>query len=95
MDPIEEAMDRGSDALYFANAPLVMNYMDLTFSRTIPRVLSRHPFKYHINPGLYIYSLEGGRRKEMEGSTDLLEKWYSKGNDLLRYSMRRMNEEGW
>lgn len=60
MDPIQQAMERGSGALYFINSPLVLDYMSITFSRTLPHWLARDPFRYHVNTGFHRYFSEFG-----------------------------------
>ena len=41
IDPLQHALNRGSDGLAFVNSPLVMDYLHLKFMRTIPTWWSR------------------------------------------------------
>lgn len=55
MDPIQQAVDMGSRALDFVNAPLVLDYIRLRFSCTVPGWLSPYPFRHDINAGFSEY----------------------------------------
>lgn len=73
MDPIQQAVDMGSRALDFVNAPLVLDYVHLRFSCTVPGWLSSHPFRHDINAGFSEYfplyrSGESGTGKNKGGN---------------------------
>lgn len=55
IDPLQRAINRGSQALEFINAPLVLDYVQRTFLCTVPLWQSLNPFSYHINEGFYKY----------------------------------------
>ncbi|CAM9252147.1 unnamed protein product, partial [Ectocarpus sp. 8 AP-2014] len=54
-DPLQSALDRGSDALEFLFSPLVLDYVHVKFAGTLPHWSSRNPFQPTINEGLYKY----------------------------------------
>ena len=45
----------GSKAHEFVNAPLVLDYMQLKWSCTIPNWTRRYPLDYNVNEGFYTY----------------------------------------
>eukprot|EP00752_Nemacystus_decipiens_P006636 g5966.t1 len=55
MDPLQRALDRGSKALDFINSPLVMDYLHVKFSCTLPNWTSSSRIPRTINPGFYKY----------------------------------------
>lgn len=55
VDPLQRALDRGSKALDFINSPLVMDYVHVKFSCTLPNWTSSNPLPRTINPGFYRY----------------------------------------
>lgn len=55
-DPLGRALERGSKALDFVNAPLVLDYTSLKFSSTLPNWLSRAPFDSYLSEGCYMFS---------------------------------------
>ncbi|CAM9276411.1 unnamed protein product, partial [Scytosiphon promiscuus] len=52
-DPLQRALDRGSQALDFINAPLVLDYMLLKFSATTPPWTASNPFTYNMGEKFY------------------------------------------
>ncbi|CAM9206588.1 unnamed protein product [Ectocarpus fasciculatus] len=54
-DPLQSALDRGSDALEFLFSPLVLDYVHVKFAGTLPPWSSRNPFQPTINEGFYKY----------------------------------------
>lgn len=87
-DPLQSALDRGSNALNFTNSPLVLDYMHMKFSRSIPSWRARVPFHHNIHEEYYKYDdifygdNEGSvRRRERPGYI----KWDGMSNRLLRY----------
>lgn len=54
-DPLQSALDRGSDALEFLFSPLVLDYVHVKFAGTLPPWSSRNPFQPTINEGFYMY----------------------------------------
>lgn len=85
VDPIQEAVGRGSKALDFINAPLVLDYVRLTFSCTLPHWLSRHPFNYDINAGFYKYFPVHPEAPGYNGDSDAETPWSF--GALLRYEV--------
>lgn len=55
MDPLQRALDRGSKALELINSPLVMDYIHVKFSCTLPKWTSSSTIPRTINPGFYKY----------------------------------------
>lgn len=55
MDPLQNALDRGSTALEFLNSPLVLDCVHVKFTSTLPPWSSRNPFQPTINEGFYTY----------------------------------------
>lgn len=55
MDPLQRALDRGSKALDFINSPLVMDYVHVKFSCSLPNWTSGSLTPRTINPGFYKY----------------------------------------
>lgn len=55
MDPLQRALDRGSKALDFIDSPLVMDYVHVKFSCSLPNWTSSSPIPRTINPGFYKY----------------------------------------
>lgn len=66
IDPLRYALERGSEALPFVNAPLVMDYVDNMFSCTLPHWLSRDPCNFYVNEGFYL----GSENRDEEGNLD-------------------------
>lgn len=58
------AENTGSAASAFINSPLVLDYMELKWTCTVPSWSRRNPFDYAINEGFYTY---GSKKKT--GST--------------------------
>ncbi|CAN0037159.1 unnamed protein product, partial [Scytosiphon promiscuus] len=56
LDPLQQALNRGSVAHAFINAPLVLDYMELKWSCTVPSWTRRNPLDYTINEGFYTYT---------------------------------------
>ncbi|CAM9784847.1 unnamed protein product, partial [Scytosiphon promiscuus] len=66
-DPLSYALERGSGALKFINSPLVLDYVHIKFSCSLPHWASAHPFPSKINQGFYKYRNFGsGRYKNGE-----------------------------
>lgn len=55
LDPLQLAIERRSEGLQFVNAPLVLDYVYLTFFNTLPNWLSHNPYHYYIQEGFYKY----------------------------------------
>eukprot|EP00903_Cladosiphon_okamuranus_P019883 g18275.t1 len=55
LNPLSYALDRGSEALKFINSPLVLDYVHVKFSCSLPHWASASPFKATINQGFYRY----------------------------------------
>ncbi|CAM9102556.1 unnamed protein product, partial [Hapterophycus canaliculatus] len=55
LDPLSYAVERGSGALRFINSPLVLDYVHIKFSSSLPHWASAHPFQPTINQGFYKY----------------------------------------
>lgn len=53
IDPLQVALDRGSQGLQFINAPLVLDYVHMKFWNTLPDWASRNPLHNTISEGLY------------------------------------------
>lgn len=56
MDPLQRALDRGSKALYFVDSPLVLDYIHVKFSCTLPNWASSSSIPKTINAGFYTYT---------------------------------------
>ncbi|CAN0140980.1 unnamed protein product, partial [Scytosiphon promiscuus] len=56
VDPLRQALDRGSRGLDLLNSPLALDYMSIKFSCTLPPWTSRDPFQPTVNEGFYTYS---------------------------------------
>ena len=58
--------DTGPKAYVFVNTPLVLNYMQLKWSCTIPRWTRRYPLDYNINEGFstYVATIHGKQLKQ-------------------------------
>lgn len=55
-DPLQSALDRGSKALNFTNAPLVLDYMHAKFTKFLPSSwLSSSPFHHNVHPKYFVY----------------------------------------
>eukprot|EP00903_Cladosiphon_okamuranus_P014652 g13586.t1 len=54
-DPLRRALDRGSKGLDLINSPLVLDYVHVKFTGTLPSWTSRNPFQPTINEGFYKY----------------------------------------
>lgn len=54
-DPLQSALDRGSKALDFLNSPLVLDYVHVKFTGTLPPWSSRNPFQPTVNEGFFKY----------------------------------------
>eukprot|EP00903_Cladosiphon_okamuranus_P014655 g13588.t2 len=54
-DPLQSALDRGSEALDFINSPLVLDYVHVKFTCTLPPWSSRNPFQPTVNEGFFKY----------------------------------------
>lgn len=80
-DPLQCAMDRGSKGLPFINSPLVMDYLDLKFSKSIPSWKSRNPFNHNIHGKFFAYGK--GNWNDQEQQTKKGPHLVS--NALLRY----------
>lgn len=50
-DPLRRALDRGSKGLDLINSPLVLDYVHVRFTGTLPPWTSRNPFQPTINEG--------------------------------------------
>lgn len=57
-DPLQSALDRGSDALAFTNSPLVRDFMHVKFSRSVPPWGSRSPFHHNIQKIFFEYVMK-------------------------------------
>lgn len=55
VDPLRRALDRGSKSLDFIISPLVLDYIHVKFSCTLPKWASSGPLPRTINPGFYKY----------------------------------------
>eukprot|EP00903_Cladosiphon_okamuranus_P014653 g13587.t1 len=55
VDPLRRALDRGSQGLDFLNSPLVLDYVHVKFTGTLPKWTSRNPFQPTVNEGFYKY----------------------------------------
>lgn len=51
IDPLKRALDRGSAGLDLLNSPLVLDYVHVKFTGTLPSWLSRNPFQPTVNEG--------------------------------------------
>ncbi|CAB1096081.1 unnamed protein product [Ectocarpus sp. CCAP 1310/34] len=56
MDPLQRALDRGSKALFFVDSPLVLDYIYVKFSCTLPNWASSSSIPKTINAGFYTYT---------------------------------------
>ncbi|CAM9548053.1 unnamed protein product, partial [Ectocarpus fasciculatus] len=56
MDPLQRALDRGSKALDFVDSPLVLDYIHVKFSCTLPNWASSSSIPKTINAGFYTYT---------------------------------------
>ena len=53
-DPLRRALDRGSEGLDLINSPLVLDYVHVKFTGTLPSWTSRNPFQPTINEGILV-----------------------------------------
>lgn len=79
-DPLQCALDRGSAALSFINAPLVLDFMHMKFTSSLPSWTSRRPFHFNIPKEFFMYDM---KKREITGE---LFSW----DKLLRYTINRM-----
>lgn len=81
-DPLQQAMERGSGALDFLNTPLVLDYVLLKFSTSLPNWMSRNPFRYYkyISEDFYMYETGDKQQK--------LNQWSLISTPLLRWRCR-------
>ncbi|CAM9995089.1 unnamed protein product, partial [Ectocarpus sp. 12 AP-2014] len=61
LDPLQQALTRGSDAHEFVNAPLVLDYLELKWKCTTPNLDRRNPLDYTINEGFSTYRSGNGK----------------------------------
>eukprot|EP00752_Nemacystus_decipiens_P009021 g8052.t1 len=74
LDPLSYALDRGSEALKFINSPLVLDYVHVKFSCSLPHWSSANPFKLTINQGFYKYRhFDSGKYENGEHGTNCIE----------------------
>eukprot|EP00903_Cladosiphon_okamuranus_P021895 g20127.t2 len=67
VNALAQAVRSGTRALDLLSEALVLDYVDLKFSRTLPSWNSQHPFKNNINQAFYSYTQgepEAARKKE-------------------------------
>lgn len=85
VDPLRHALQRGSEALKFINMPLVLDYVDIKFSCTLPHWASMRPYQSTINHGFYKYHriAEKNGKKTFE-EVDVDEWWCWSPQSLLR-----------
>lgn len=55
VDPLQHALDRGSEGLDFLNTPLVLDYVDIKFAGTLPKWNTREPLRFVRNKDTYLY----------------------------------------
>jgi len=77
VDPLKHALQRGSEELKVINMPLVLDYVDIKFSCTLPHWASRSPFQSTINHGFYKYHhrVKNGEGKINYEEVDFDEGW--------------------
>lgn len=91
MDPLQRALDRGSKALDFLNTPLVLDYVHIKFSCSLPHWASSNPFQPTINEGFYMYSgfdqyaLRDLRPAASENEQDTEDNQDTQGNQVTRF----------
>lgn len=51
LEPLRRAIDRGSEGLELLNSPLVLDYVSVKFSCTLPSWTSRNPVQPTVNEG--------------------------------------------
>ncbi len=56
LNALAEAVRSGSRALELLSEALVLDYLDLKFSRTLPRWDDQNPFRHNINQAFYSYT---------------------------------------
>ena len=61
LNALAEAVRSGSRALELLSEALVLDYVDLKFSRTLPRWDDQNPFRYNINQAFYSYTHQAQR----------------------------------
>lgn len=71
-DPLQCALDRGSDALGFINSELVLDYMHAKFSKSVPSWNSRAPFHYNIHEEFFEYDYANGDRRSFSSSNEMM-----------------------
>lgn len=97
VDPLQSALDRGSEALNFINSPLVLDYIHVKFSCTLPGWTSGNPFNYIINEGFYLYdtsaSIDQGACNSAGDAESQLKESILSGAFLLRYAFPQKGDE--
>jgi len=61
LNALAEAVRSGSRALELLSEALVLDYLDLKFSRTLPRWDDQNPFRQNINQAFYSYTHQAQR----------------------------------
>lgn len=56
-NPLLQAVRSGPQAMELLSEPLVLDYLGLKFSRTLPSWNTQHPFERNINQAFYSYTL--------------------------------------
>jgi len=92
LDPLQRAVDRGSEALQFVNNPLVLDYLHWKFNCSLPHWASRKPNLASVNEGFYTFrnfdryklsELSGKRSALSQNKEAYMDAWDS---SLLRYA---------
>lgn len=55
-NPLVQAVRSGPQAMELLSEPLVLDYLGLKFTRTLPSWNSQHPFERNINQAFYSYT---------------------------------------
>lgn len=58
-----QAVRSGPQAMELLSEPLVLDYLGLKFTRTLPAWNTQHPFERNINQAFYSYNLVDSERQ--------------------------------
>ncbi|CAM9651710.1 unnamed protein product [Ectocarpus fasciculatus] len=94
LDPLQQALTRGSAAHDFINAPLVLDYLELKWKCTTPNLDRRNPLDYTINEGFSTYNSGNGNISLHERGDEVGYACFELGGATAEVSLLRLLQ-GW
>ncbi|CAM9389279.1 unnamed protein product, partial [Ectocarpus sp. 8 AP-2014] len=94
LDPLQQALTRGSDAHDFINAPLVLDYLELKWKCTTPNLDRRNSLDYTINEGFSTYRSGNGKYTLPERGVEIGDTFFERGGTTAEESLLRLLQ-GW